>query len=415
MPSKQSKQKQARKPAATRTRVTSSPKAMAIAPVASTTVMTGTSPIFRGRTANSTRITNREFVTDVFTTAPQTVWEPQSIALNPGIGTSFPWLSSVANQWELYRFHRLTIHWVPTCPTTQSGAFCLCVDYDALDTPPQDKQTMLSYGDARASAGWNAFSLPLSPSKLGLGMPQRYTRSGSYAGPLDLKTYDVGTLYYNFPVSGASGTLSVGELWFEYDVELYNPQRRSVPWNVTYKSGAKGATQYLLNTDATTVSGTSPVEVTNDESGRTWLRALQNFQGLLNYGYADGSATSAIDWEWGATHSANSAYTVIGDVQSAVSNLHHSQQLAVKLFAGDILTGYLGNGISTAFSSLMLTLGEYATLIAGILPSQADEDLEVVGALEPESEVRKVGRAGDELTTRVAAASAKLQSRAKLC
>jgi hypothetical protein len=56
--------------------------------------------------------------------------------MNPGLATSYPWLSGIAKQYSKFRWKALRYIYVPTCSTTTAGSVFFYVSYDSYDTGP---------------------------------------------------------------------------------------------------------------------------------------------------------------------------------------------------------------------------------------------------------------------------------------
>lgn len=144
----------------------------------------------------------------------------QNLIINPGFSSTFPWLSPIANQWEQYRFKSLSFHYIGRCPTTFSGSVMLVPEYDVLDADPASKIQASTYVGAVEQSPWTNFSCKLDPSALQPIGPKKYVRSGPVLG--DLKTYDGGK--FLVITQGQVDTSICGDLWVEYDAELFVPQ-----------------------------------------------------------------------------------------------------------------------------------------------------------------------------------------------
>jgi hypothetical protein len=171
-------------------------------------------------------VRHREYIADVAIPSGTPTFNSGSYGINPGMPALFPWLSTMANSYELYRFNRLCFEYVTRSPATTGGSVYLAVDYDACDIPPVDKQGMLSYEGAVSDAAWQNIEVHLPSAFLNLGMRERYTRAGEYAD-VDKKTYDTGTLIIaTEAIQELSADVHIGELWVDYEVELLVPQIR---------------------------------------------------------------------------------------------------------------------------------------------------------------------------------------------
>ncbi len=169
--------------------------------------------------ADSCRIVHRELIASVTGTVAFTV--AQSFPLNPGIATSFPWLSNEALGWERYRFNRLRFCYYTRTGTGVPGSVMMAPDYDAADPAPASEQAASSYHDCEEDAPWKDIVCTLSPKDLNGAEKEKYVRSGALAANQDIKTFDSGNLHL-CTVDGTA--VSWGKLWVEYDVTLFTPQ-----------------------------------------------------------------------------------------------------------------------------------------------------------------------------------------------
>jgi len=189
-----------------------------MAPAAMATEM-GSGPSRTDRTRDGVRVVKREFIGNVVNTVgfslPVAVYN-----INPGVAAVFPWLSIMANQYETYRFHRLTFRYITRCGTSQSGSVILAPDYDASDSPPTTEQQITAYRGAVEDVPWRDISCTLEPSAMFSLGPRKFIRSSTVAFT-DIKTYDAGL--FLVATVGVDTNL-LGKLWVEYDVELFTPQ-----------------------------------------------------------------------------------------------------------------------------------------------------------------------------------------------
>jgi len=177
-----------------------------------------TAPIIRA-TRESSRIIHRELVGSI---VGSTLFAtPFAFALNPGLSASFPWLSTQAQAWELYRFNKLEYKYFTRTASTTPGSVLLIPDYDAADAAPNTEVIASSYEDVTEDAPWKDQCCTLRPSSMHPIGPKKFVRTAGLAANLDVKTYDAGTLF----VGTIDGTaVNWGKLWVEYDITLYTPQ-----------------------------------------------------------------------------------------------------------------------------------------------------------------------------------------------
>ncbi len=71
------------------------------------------------------RVRHREFVNDI---SGNTSFGTVGYYINPGLRSSFPWLSNVANNFETYRFNKLCYEYRTASATSEIGKALLAVD-----------------------------------------------------------------------------------------------------------------------------------------------------------------------------------------------------------------------------------------------------------------------------------------------
>lgn len=168
-----------------------------------------------------------------------------SIVINPGFRTTFPWLSSTALAYESYLFNSLSFEFESSGVTTDRGTVMIAIDFDASDSPPLDKQELLTMEGATRSSVWSHQTCTASQKNLKKFGVQRFIRNEEPLGTGDIKTYDVGKLLV---ATHGTGNLTCGELYVSYDITLHTPQPAGV--NLLYGLCAKvtGSTGVAVGT-----------------------------------------------------------------------------------------------------------------------------------------------------------------------
>lgn len=208
-------------------------------------------------------VVHREFIQDV--TAADSNFRNTTFSVNPGLATTFPWLSAIAGRYESYLFRRLHFVYEPICPTSTPGAVMMAVDYDASDTAPTSKVVLMSYRGAVRSAPWNITRFDASRGDLRKFGVQRYVRNAAAPANTDVKTYDVGNLQLATQNTPATPT-TLGELYVEYEVEFFTPQiptsltraQRNVTQTARIEIPAAGAGNIVLASKITGDTSTPP-------------------------------------------------------------------------------------------------------------------------------------------------------------
>jgi hypothetical protein len=205
------------------------------------------------------RIIHRELVGSVTGSTAYTT--ALSVALNPGLSASFPWLASQAQSWERYRFNKLRFCYYTRTGSNVPGSVQMVPDYDAADAAPASEQIASTYEDVEEDAPWKDICCELRPSALHALGPSKFIRTSALnvlgAANQDIKTYDAGNFFLN-TIDGTN--VNWGKLWVEYDVTLMTPQ-------LPPGGGGPIAAQGITATAPTTASmlGT-PTPVTNSSA-----------------------------------------------------------------------------------------------------------------------------------------------------
>lgn len=200
---------------------------------------TGGVPSFQsvGDETGGVIVSHSEYIGDVYGpgTASSGVVTPfsiQSWALNPGLQSTFPFLSQIACNYDEYEFIQLLFHYrstttdIGSSTTGQCGTIIMACNYNASASSYTDKQQMLEAAHAHDCKVTENMThgIECDPEKTALASTL-YVRSNPTVAGEDLKTYDKGTFQVavcNCP-PGFNG-LPIGELWVEYSVGLRKPK-----------------------------------------------------------------------------------------------------------------------------------------------------------------------------------------------
>lgn len=205
---------------------------------------------------DSCNIVHRELVyTVVDSSDPFAVLK--TIAINPGVRASFPWLATQAVGWQYYRFNSLRFCYYTRSATSQVGSLMLIPDYDAADAAPGSEQIASSYEDVAEDVPWKDITCSLRPSAMDGVALRHFVRTGAVPSGQDVKLFDVGNLHVASCAGG--GGVAIGKLWAEYDVTFSTPQLPPEGvLNVMTELESGGAT-----IAAATPWGTIPVQVSD--------------------------------------------------------------------------------------------------------------------------------------------------------
>ncbi len=173
-------------------------------------------------------------------------WTDGRYRLNPGLEYSFPWLSAIASNFESYKFHGLRFHYIPTTNLNAIGNLYMTPVIDPNQSVPVPSRELLSefsnVVDTNVKTGATC-EFPIG--ELADPYKWRYVRQIPNESSDDLHTYDIG--YILFTRGQNADTTDQGELWVDYDVELFNPRFRSYITRVEGGKVSSGGTVSAAN------------------------------------------------------------------------------------------------------------------------------------------------------------------------
>jgi len=185
---------------------------------------------------NSFRVSKREFLQNVI---PQDPFSPIKIDFNPGISSSFPWLSGVAPNFEKYVVNKLRLCYETAQSTFVPGMVMIAPEFNVTDGLPINKTELLEYAYAARSPVWKSFSIDIKKESI-MNFRDYYVRVTDVT---DKRIFD--PLYIIVATDAVSTDLSYcGEIWVEYDIEFTLPQiiRKPDPLVLGYKQIILGLT-----------------------------------------------------------------------------------------------------------------------------------------------------------------------------
>lgn len=263
----------------------------------------------------STRIIFREYIGDITTSStagPPQPFNSVTYKVNPGDYNTFPWLASIANQYEQYKCHGLIFEFrSTTTDSSATGSFgsVMCSsDYDVFDPTPTNKREMLTmaYSSEAKAADNMLHGLECDPNEL-----QRrvfYVRNSHNTADVetDLRDYDICNTTWATEGGDLPASSSIGSLYVHYDFEFFKEQVNQEvaalhTWSGFYRYGRFGThdavssvnidswNNYLVDTGENGVAFTDFQQFGKD-LGITWtwntLTFPQTFKGktlLIEY------------------------------------------------------------------------------------------------------------------------------------
>ncbi len=184
-------------------------------------------------------VRHREYIGDVTAT---TAFTNRTYLVNPGLTTTFPWLSQVANSFELYRLRGVIFEFNSTSSdallssstSTALGTVVMATEYDIADTPYSNKRDMLTAEHSCSSKPSVSFIHPIECKRSLSAQNTLFTRGNAVPEGYDPRLYDF--CRFNIATEGMQANGGVlGELWIVYEIELLKQQFSYVGLSDHYK------------------------------------------------------------------------------------------------------------------------------------------------------------------------------------
>lgn len=190
------------------------------------------------------RIRHREFITDI---AGSSAFALTASAINPGLppstGGLFPWLSTVASNFEQYRFNGLVLEFRTTSGTsvgatnTSLGTVMMATLYNSTLPDFDNKQEMLNYEYSCSGVPSNNLLHAVECKRSENVLSNLYVRTSGVPSTADIRLYDLGR--FQIAAQGMQAANAIGQLWVSYDITLFKPKLGASPFqgHVTATSG----------------------------------------------------------------------------------------------------------------------------------------------------------------------------------
>ena len=157
-----------------------------------------------------------------------------AVALNPGLspeqGGAFPWLSGIAQHFQLWRAEGIQFDFVSssgTLSTSQAlGEVIIATLYNPNDPQPVNKAQMLTtrFAESRVPAADFSHMVECSPETT-MNAGKFMVRGGPIEAGATVAQYDLGNVFV--ATQGQAGEPTLGSIWVTYQISLWNPQTPS--------------------------------------------------------------------------------------------------------------------------------------------------------------------------------------------
>jgi hypothetical protein len=166
-------------------------------------------------------ICHREYLGDILGTAG---FNNTAYPLNPGMSQTFPWLSTIAQNYQQYKFHGVIFEFRPLITDFVTngapGVVVMATNYNADAVPYTTKQEMENSEYAVSVKPTRELIHGIECDVTQTTIPQLYVRNGVPPTGQDLRLYDLGNFQFATQVNPVQ---NLGELWVSYCVEFFKP------------------------------------------------------------------------------------------------------------------------------------------------------------------------------------------------
>jgi len=192
-------------------------------PAPSSNILTNAAQIPKFSTTKATNVVcHREYLTDITST---TSFFNRTYRLNPGEDNTFPWLATIAQSYQQYKFHGMIFEFRPLITdfvtSGSPGYLIMATDYNAAEPPFDSKQEMenTEYSASCKPTLNLIHGIECAPSETSL--PIKYVRTSRPV--TEQQNYDMGSFQLATSNPALTAGTVLGELWVTYCVEFFKP------------------------------------------------------------------------------------------------------------------------------------------------------------------------------------------------
>nr|QKV51178.1 putative capsid protein [Crucivirus sp.] len=251
----------------------------------------------------ASKFVHREFLGDIYSSSTAGAFKIDNYPINPGVGTTFPWLSGVVGaKFQQYRINGMTFEYrsmssdALNSTNTAFGSVVMSTDYDSADIVFASKQEMenTEYG-VSCKPSCNMLHA-IECARAQTPVSELYIRSFDVPSGKDIRLYDLGR--FSIATVGFQGTsVNCGELWVSYDIDAFKAIEQ-VPGYQTpfaaYALNSASATSPLGTSQSLFATGADQIGLTfASENKVTWpLTTPIGSTYMVNYVLIGGSAAA---------------------------------------------------------------------------------------------------------------------------
>lgn len=234
------------------------------------------------------RVCHKEYIGTISSTVN---FASAGMALNPGLANSFPWLSTIAQNFEMYNWNGIVFQFISTSAdalnstNTALGKIVLATDYNAEDSLMVDIQQMMGTEFSNMGKPSNNIMHAIECAPDQQAVKKYWVRTGTVPDGQDKRLYDLGI--FQIATEGSQAEAVIGDLWVTYDVTLSKPVMNT-------QLGYTLPVSHFYSAD--TVANTSWFGVTREQQPGSNIDGLTVFSNLIQFPVDDHIGTYMVSY-----------------------------------------------------------------------------------------------------------------------
>jgi len=190
-------------------------------------------PVMHHDAEGTIRITRREFVGTIDI---RTSGSTQRYIIEPGNAVAFPWLNTMAKNFQQYAFLGFAAEYVPTSGfavgndvgNAALGQVAMAFKYNVTEDPGawpvSDLAGILNMNGSVSGSPAAASSCYMECDPSMTNQPVKYVKTGETLANYSDQNYDSGVLIVRTEGAQDPFPFQCGQLWFTYEIALFNPR-----------------------------------------------------------------------------------------------------------------------------------------------------------------------------------------------
>lgn len=225
-------------------------------------------PIINKTSGGGTTIRYCEYIGDIITSGVAGEFKIQSFPVNPGVSTTFQWLSQLAGNYEqwvcegmYFEFRSMSSDSLNSV-NTALGSVVMAADYNCANEPFKNKQQMENYEGGVSQKPSLSCRYFIECAGDQTVLDDMYTRTEDVPEDQDPRFYDL--CHFQIATVGCQGTnVNIGELRICYQINLKKPKlHNALGLNIAFNQiNTANVTSLLPLGDTWTFSGASTVDI----------------------------------------------------------------------------------------------------------------------------------------------------------